>query len=204
MKKERKRIKVSFIVCAVFAALLLLVSNFGGALANPARSKNDLPDFLEQLLVFTHPNATNAELNRIREKWVEQNGLNNKRIESTNGAVLKFNPSGSSTLTGIDLYYVYDYEEFGGAQVFNGPYMEGQIDYNCARFYAPYNYGGASILGIPSASFSGDVYVVGKLGPTGWGQSGNYFTVFGNNVADKDDPGWWENYIGYCTCYFFH
>ncbi len=48
-----------------------------------------------------------------------------------------------------------------------------------------------------SSTAHGSVLIAAKLGPTGDGQNGNYFTVFGNDDPDPDDPDWWDNFIGY-------
>ncbi|MCW4018691.1 MAG: hypothetical protein NWF00_08475 [Candidatus Bathyarchaeota archaeon] len=197
MKKAKENRAFSFItVVTFFAVLILVTSNFSVVCASSSSSNNvALPVFLENLLVNSHPNASKAELNQIRAIWINQIELKEERIASTNGAVLNYKPS--DTRSGSYMSDYLDYEEFGGGVVYDGPNMEGLVDYNYARFYTPYDNAGASVIGELSSAATGDVYVVGKLGPTGYGQNGNYFTVFGNNVSDKNDEGWRDNFIGY-------
>lgn len=170
----------------------MLTSYSGVVYANLTTNKESLPDFLENLLVSSLPKASPAELDLIRTIWINQLKLNEEHI-----ADIK-DPSG--TKSGSYMSQLLDTEIYGtGATIYNPSYIVGSsYDYNFARFYTPNTSSGASVVGQMSSSTAhGSVLIAAKLGPTGDGQNGNYFTVFGNDDPDPDDPDWWDNFIGY-------
>jgi hypothetical protein len=139
-----------------------------------------------------YPNATESKLAEIRQLWVEQIQLKNQRIAETSNSILTFDPSRVTAQASLNpastmstTYRMSTYlwkEEISGGTVTDGAHMTGSQDYSYTRFYTPSLNQGASVAGELSSTHSkGDVYVVGKLGPTGAGHTGNYLIVYGSN-----------------------
>lgn len=201
-EESMKNGKSSYIaVFGIFAMLLLLSTSFCAVYANSTTNNVTLPKWVKDFIKASLPNATVAEINQIENHWLNQLILKQKCIASTNGAVL--NKPLVATDTGSYMsQHLWD-EQFGGGTVYQDTNIVGLIDYAYTRFYTPDwsqgNDGGASVIGqLSSASSSGQVYVVSKLGPTGAGQNGNYVIVYGsNNPYGESQSEWLANEIGY-------
>jgi hypothetical protein len=192
MGRTSKRDRRSIVAFAFFACFLLLASSFSITYASSTSSKATLPDWIEIVIAARYPNASSTKLDQVRAQVMEQIKINQERIATTHGAVLNYKPSGTKTGS-----YMYDYlycEQYNGGTVSNPTYMEGLIDSNYARFYTPELYQNAAIVGqMSSSTAGGDVYIYAKLGPTGYGESGNIFNLWGSNSSDQ--YGDWR-YIG--------
>jgi hypothetical protein len=190
-KMGKQRWKLSF---AIIFAVIMLASSVAGVQAKVTSSKKALPDFIEASIAMMYPNASDSKLDEIRALWVKQIELKQERIEATNGAVLNFEPLALLS-TPSYLIYLTKIEPLYGGQVINpNGIVGGSINRDLTRFYTPGLGQGASVAGRLSSNYaSGDVYVVGKLGPTGAGHTGNYLIVWGSNTG----ADWsWEP-IGY-------
>lgn len=201
------RLKLSF---AIIFAAMLFASSLTAAEASVADSKKALPDFIEGSIAMMYPNASESKLAEIRGLWVKQIELREKMIADTNGAVLKFQPS-ALTSTPSYLTYLTKIEPLYGGQVIN-PYgiLGGSINYDATRFLTTGLGQGAGIAGKLSSDYAfGQVYVFGKIGPTGPGHVGNYIIVWGSNtgadwswvpIGYSQLSTWWAYYyVGYTS-----
>lgn len=193
----------------VLTALLLsmfLISNLSFSTAYPSSEENvtALPDFLERLLTMLLPNANSSTLDRIRELWINQLALKRERVEVTNVAKSSSSQSLDYSVTGY-ITDVLRVEEVYYGTVTGSGNIVGYADDAFARLYAPYynpyneyERSHAAVVGELSNPYAnGDVYVTAKLGPTGYGQNGNYIMVMGSNDPDASLEEWCEGFIGY-------
>jgi hypothetical protein len=190
-KMEKRKWMVSF---AIMFTVIMLACSVTGVQAKLANNKKALPDFIEASIAMMYPNASDSKLDEIRALWMKQIELKQERMESNNAAVLNLNPSVLLSTTSY-LSYLTKIEPIGGGQVINPNGIVGNtLNQDFTRFYTPGLNQGAGVAGRLSSDYaSGDVYICGKLGPTGAGKTGNYLIVWGSNTG----ADWsWEP-IGY-------
>ncbi|MCW3982660.1 MAG: hypothetical protein NWE96_01530 [Candidatus Bathyarchaeota archaeon] len=201
--------KVKLVLVVILSAALL-ASSLTAVEAATIKSEKVLPDFIEGSIALMYPNATDAKLAEIRGLWIKQIELREKMIADTNGAVLKFQPS-ALTVNPSYLTYLTKIEPLYGGQVINpNGILGGSINYDYTRFLTTGLNQGAGIAGRLSYDYSfGQVYVYGKLGPTGPGHTGNYIIVWGSNsgLDWSWEPigytqlinSWAYHYVGYTS-----
>lgn len=126
MKRTMKRLKLSLIITL---AVILLASGLGAGYAAINEQKEDssteaLPDFLLRLSEYLSKGNA-SELARIRHQMIEQEKVNQERIESTKGAVLTFSPPDGGTL----LYWPPWYSFLQTIEYTSPPEPYGYIEY---------------------------------------------------------------------------
>jgi hypothetical protein len=184
------------------------------ATANKTLSANEsiVPDFIWDAILEFNPNASSAEIAKIRAMTITQFTFNQKRITDTNGAILNpnsphnYHEGATDRLSIADniqepgytsmsqsFAYMSEYlrpEIDGpGASLTDPTYLVGLMDGQGARLYTPNPGSHVAIVGAMSFSTIGaDVYLTAKLGPTAAGHIGNYVVVWGCWYDDQTNP----------------
>ena len=102
--KNKVRMQTMKLSLVVILSVALMTGSFTAVEAAVVNNKKVLPDFIEGSIAMMYPNASDAKLAEIRDLWVKQIELRENMIASTNGAVLKFQPS---ALTSDPSYFIY-------------------------------------------------------------------------------------------------
>jgi len=150
-----------------------------------------LPDFIEASIVALYPRYSEEKLAEATANWAEQIAFNEKRIAETENVVLKPDRTQQTT---DHLKTFIRAENWGCGQVINPTNMIGvSNNRDFTRFLTTGENQHATVVAKLSATTTGDVYVVGKLGSTGAGKNGNYVMVWGSETGVNDT---WD-YIGH-------
>lgn len=197
------QIKKKLLISTILISIILMTGNYATVLANSTTKARDnlLPDFLERFLEKYGTELSEAELNKIRIKWLDQ--LNhNKEVIAKGEDIYEY----SKTTAYLDSVEVTSpYESYGYIQYASN--LEGYYDGNFAHLHTdgwnedtedPMG-GEAFAAGYMSSSAGGNVYVIAKKGThTGTNPPWkNIVMVYASNNINTPFLQW--DFIGYTS-----